>query len=141
MELLIKLNDKQADVIRIALDLWARIGTGDLTSLLHHPEISRRLVTDKGVTTEDVRRLLESLSESVFDLPPDTYFGIRSPQIGEGNRIAFDLMQVFRHRLAWLRAGEPPKRTPEMASGSYDDPFQTSSEPMALIRQKPNDPL
>ena len=141
MQLILEITDHQADVICAALDVWARIGTGELTTLLGHPDISRRLVTDQGVTNEDVRRVLEHLKTAVFDLKPNAYFGIRSTDITEGNRIAFDLMQVIRHHLAWTRAGNPETRMPEMYSVSYDDPIHTSSEPLAQIRDKPGDAL
>lgn len=134
MDLELALNDKQADVIIAALELWARIGCGELTALLGHPEISRRLTTDKGVTTEDVRRLLEHLKIGVFGLPRNAYYGIVSSDITESNRIAFDLMQVIRHRLSWSRAGNPAERTPDMYHIAFEEPQHTSTEPLATMR-------
>jgi hypothetical protein len=141
MELVLEITDQHADVICAALDLWARLGTGELTALLNHPDVSKRLTTDQGVTPEDVRRLLENLKTAIFDLKPNAWFGVSSKDISEGNRIAFDLMQVIRHQLAWARAGNPETRTPEMFSVSYDDPLHVSSAPLATIREKPGDIL
>jgi hypothetical protein len=136
MNLSIELNDRQADVMWRALELWARIGTGELTALLGHPEVSRRLVTDTGVTTENVRRSLEYLKQAVFNLPHGAEFGIANPDIHESNRIAYDLMQALRHHLAWSRAGNPPKRTPEMFSIVYDEPLRISTEPLPVVREQ-----
>ena len=141
MELILEVTDRQADTIVKALDLWARLGAGELTTLLSHPDISKRLVTDTGITTEEVRRLLTHLASVIFNLPKGTGYGILAKEIHESNRIAFDLMQAIRHRLVWSRAGNPPKRTPDMISIAYDEPMQTAKEPMPLVREKPAEAL
>lgn len=118
MRLVLELSDPQAEVIQSALDLWSRFSCGELTALLNHPEVRRRLTTDQGVTTEDVRRLLESLKTAVFGLHANAYYGIRSDDVEENGRIAFDLMQVIHHHLV------PATR----------DVMQTSTESLPTIR-------
>lgn len=117
MRLVLELSDPQAEIIQLALDLWSRIACGELTALLSHPEVRRRLTTDQGVTTEDVRRLLESLKTAVFGLGANAYYGIRADEVEESSRIAFDLMQVVHRHLV----------------PTAHDIMQTSAQPLATI--------
>lgn len=137
MEFVLEVTERQAQTMVTALNLWARIGGGDFTALLGHPDISRRLTTDTGITTEEVRRVLQHLASAVFNLPAGAGYSILSQDIHETNRIAFDLMQAIRHRLAWSSAGNPPTRTQEMLSIAYDIPMQTAEEPIPSVKEKP----
>jgi len=137
MEFVLEVTERQAQTLVIALDLWARLGSGDFAALLGHPDISRRLTTDTGITTEEVRRVLQHLAGAVFNLPAGASHSILSKDIHDSNRIAFDLMQAIRHRLAWSRAGNPPHRTTEMMSIAYDLPMQTGKDPLPLVQEKP----
>lgn len=119
MRLVLELSDSQAEIMQLALDLWSRIACGELTALMSHPEVRRRLTTDQGVTTEDVRRLLESLKTAIFGLRANVYHGIGADDVEEGSRIAFDLMQVLHHHLV----------------PSTHDVIQTSTEPLATMRK------
>lgn len=127
MRLVLELSDPQAEVVRLALDLWARIGCGELVALLGHPEVRRRLTTEQGVTTEDVRRLLESLKTAVFGLHVNAYYGIGSDDVGEDSRIAFDLMQVIRSHLV-------PTVTRDIIQASKE-PLATMHDALAVIKE------
>jgi hypothetical protein len=72
--------------------------------------------------------------------------GIRNKDVSEASRIAWDLYQVLRHRLAWdLAAAEgivgnadSQRKWPEMMQVHYDEPSRVSEQPLALI-EKNND--
>ena len=56
----------------------------------------------------------------------------------ETSKVAWDLYQVTRHRLAWDRAqacGHPGEgqAPPPMWSVNYDQPMRTSKEPLAWM--------
>lgn len=133
MDFLLKLNTAQATELALAAELWCRIGTGDITALLYHPAIQKRLVTDEGVTTEDVRRLLLGLKHTVFGLSETEGMSILSPEVNQGTKRMFDIMQVVRHELAVrnhphsLRAQTPIR--------------QVSTDPLPTMREKTNDPV
>lgn len=128
MDFILTINATQLRNIMLAAELWSRVGTGELTALLNHPDIQKRLTTDDGVTTEDVRRLLEGLKQAVFGLSGGAYFGIVSDEIGESNRVAYDMVQMIRKALH--KEGQPEVTV-----------LQTSTEPLPEIREKPNDPV
>ena len=69
------------------------------------------------------------------DLNPNQMYGINSPEIPEGARIAWDIYQVIRHFLAWENEHNTPatRQWPEQFGVCYDDPMKTGSEPFAAI--------
>src|ERR1035441_2089703 len=100
------LNEIQADTIVLALDLFARVGTGQYVELLNHPTVRRlSLQGDKEDplrSIEDLRSMLETIKTELDGrLPPQGYYSIRSENIEDVNRVAYDLFQVIRHRRSW----------------------------------------
>jgi hypothetical protein len=68
-----------------------------------------------------------------------SFLGGATPEL---SKIAWDLHQVLRRRLAWDRAvaeglvasADAPRRCPEMMQVSYDDaPLRASSQPLATL--------
>lgn len=134
MEFVLTLNTAQAEDVALAAEMWCRIGTGEMTALLSHPAIQKRLVTADAVTTEDVRRVLLWLKQTVFGLSETQGLSILEPGISDGTKRAFDIMQVIRRELA-LRSDDP--HSLRAATPVY----QVSADPLPTMREKPNDPM
>jgi hypothetical protein len=121
------MNEKQAQIIIHALDLYSRIGMGQLEEVV---TILRQNINGSNKDTlgklEEVGRLIREAS-SYWMGGAGSYYGINSEQISDSFRIAWDLQQVVRYRLAWDRNPEGGIQV------IFDDPIQTSKEPFALI--------
>lgn len=116
----IEVNEEQAKVISLALDIFSRMEGGQLEWVFsmipwkYHEKL------------ESVEPMLKELQLLLT--------GMQHGNLGIGNvsdsaRIAFDLHQVIRHRLAWDR--EPQGRM----SVSFDPPMKWGSQPLAKIEQ------
>lgn len=118
-------GEKQADLIVRALDFYERVGGLGQLEVVTEPWIFR-CGADK---LEDARR---ALAQAKFHLTGFGYgasYGIYSPEVPDEHRVAYDLQQVIRHRLAW-------DRTPLGGMGVwFDRPHQTSQVPLADIEQ------
>lgn len=116
------LTDTQAIIIKDALDMYSRVGMGQIKAILDHPDITERLL-DKGHSRwGEVGDTLDVFKQEVFDLDKSGYYGIFSEDIKECNREAWDVQQVIRHGIAW-------DKYPEGGLGvSWDTPFQASKQ-------------
>lgn len=128
------LTDAQADLLVAALDLYARIGIGQLETLLEYPGVR---LSPSG--RADARYHVAALKHELFDLPisaSDSY-GIYSQEAVLPAKNAYDLRSVVRHRLAWDRAGNPTERDwRTMITVDYDEPRQAGSEELATIQSE-----
>lgn len=110
-----------------ALELYARIGMGQLSDLeQHHAFMTRDYDYRK------VRDLFDSIKSEVFtDLYRGQYYGIRHEGTHESSKEAYDIYQVIRHKLAW-------HRNPEGNNWNvmFDDPVRFSSQPFPDIEIK-----
>ena len=130
------LNETQAQVMVDALDIYMRLGMGQLTEIAEHPDLRKRIFqTDDSMSMGPIRAVLKALKHVIFrDLGDNHYFSISSPEIGDCNRVANDIRQVIRHRLSWDRAGNPPERDNWTMFGPiYDPPKKYSNEPLPTI--------
>lgn len=122
MKIHMEMNEEQARVLKEALELYGRIGMGQVQEINQHPSLLTRDFED-----EKVAGLLNEVKSIVF---PDLqahghYYGIRNPETHEDSRVAFDLQQVLRNRIAWTK-------NPSGGLGSvvFDDPIQYSQQPL-----------
>lgn len=120
------------DVIRRALDFYGRVGLGQFREVLRVPNPRTFDVTahqQAEVLLDVVRRLtMSDLTEG------NSYHGIRSEKISDDFRVAYDVQQVIRHRLAWDRN---PKGDFMV---DFDEPYRTS-ESVPLVRISEEKPL
>jgi hypothetical protein len=100
----IALNETQARTLMQALDMYFRVGMGQLR------EVTEHLIPKKPTTSEwcDIRDQVEPVMArakalAMPELHPNAYYGIYAPEIDESNRVASDLHKVIRHHLAWER--------------------------------------
>ncbi len=122
------LNEKQADVLNHALELFSRLKAGQLQELWH-------LCATGKQDRQEFEDIASKLKTCLF--PELTASG--SHGVGQGTfhgddrgDVAWDLHEVVRHRLAWSRAGNPSHRDyKKMLGHNYDKPTSWSGEPLA----------
>lgn len=119
------LTEKQAQVLVDALDLYSRIGAGQLEEIAHILRINPGIQHDKVVAVED----LAKEAADCWMGRAGGHYGIFSEKIHDVFRIAWDLQQVIRYRLAWDRNPNGGIQV------NFDDPMQSSKEPLALIKR------
>ena len=130
----LKVSEEQAQVIADALELYARVGMGQLAHITEHPDIRSRIFKNTEISLEILRGVFEMVKQTVFNLPVNCYHSLGCPEISDKNRVAYDLVQVIRHRLAWDRAGNPPERDYRTMYGViYDTPMHFAKEPLSKI--------
>ena len=125
----LSLTEKQAQVLVDALDLYSRIGMGQLTEVAH---ILRMNVIGNPSGTVDALDAVERLTREAASLwmgGSGGYYGITSEKISDVFRVSWDLQQVIRYRLAWDRN---PKGGIQV---HFDEPMKSSEEPMAIIKK------
>jgi len=90
-------TEKQANVIRKALEIYSRIGLGQFVEILYHPQWWLN-VND----TEKVHKDIDNLIKSVCGFENSNMsYGIYSEEVDDTCRVAYDIEQVIRHRISW----------------------------------------
>jgi len=115
----LKISEQQAEIISAALELYARLLCGQAWP------IAELFIGKPNYL--DLRQIMENLS-LIPELPPGSSHSICAPITPEKSKIAYDLHQVIRHRLAW---DKNPKGGMEVW---YDDPMNTAGKPLAEIK-------
>ncbi len=140
MNYTITVTDKQARTLSMACEVLARLGMGQFKDAFENLPLRT-----KGLDwsawhddMEDVARILSRHMQGGID-------GIRSStgiyNSNEDTRIACDLHEVIRHRLAWDRAiaegitDGTERKWPEMMQITYDEPMKYSEEPLAQMEK------
>ena len=97
-----------AQVLVDALDLYSRIGMGQLGEIAHLARFGM-LKTQCGEAPqieriEDAKHRLDQATEVLFGFPPGASHGIHSPNVHDSFKTAWALQKAVRHRLAWDRS-------------------------------------
>ena len=127
----LSLTERQAQVLTEALDLFSRIGMGQLEEIAYvlrsytKPSESSSLLSSR---LDELKRLAREAS-NVWMGSPFGCRGISSEEIGDAFRVAWDLHQVIRYRLAWDRNPNGGLQV------SFDTPMKYSQEPLAIIKK------
>lgn len=114
---ILTLTEEQAYTLWDALETYNRLLMGQFTA-----------VTDLFPARDFDRKAAETaLKEArqivMPDLDPRGYYGIKSREIPDGARRAFDVEQVLRYALSWHRYPEGG------ITANFDEPLWTSPEP------------
>lgn len=138
----LEITEEQAQVIRNALDLYTRIGIGQLKEIWwvwgHNKDVCKcdRRTFDAYLT---------DLQLQLTGFPLNASWGIHSLEVHDVFRQAYDLHQVIRNKLAWTRyrkehpGSESQPRDHSFAIGTgtidFDNPRKTALEdvPLATI--------
>lgn len=137
-EYVLEMTEKQAEVISAALEIYARIGIGQLSEVLEHPDVTRALIASRADRGE-LEKLMAELKASLFGLKENASFSIMSERVNDRNRVAWDIRNVIRHRLSWDRAwGEDGHDFKTLSGVQYDQPTRTAhSEELPQIKLRP----
>ncbi len=99
------LDLEEWNLVTRALEYYSRVHMGqiswDTESLVlsyNHPQ---RITNDAWDELLSLRRSLDDLIPLATGLAPNAYYGISHEALPDAPRVAFDLYQVIRHRLAW----------------------------------------
>lgn len=131
---------EQAEALIQATEILARLGIGQFRDALEC--LPTREFLPIG-WHEDMDIIGKMLSRYIIG-GVDGYrssLGIHHKNVREPSRIAWDLYQVLRHRLAWDRAAregivesaKSPRKWPEMMQVHYDEPMKVSDQPLAIV--------
>jgi hypothetical protein len=115
------LTQQQAKAIIAALDLYSRIGQGQLQ------EIAQVIRKNEGIPTERIDAVASIAREAASTLMIN--FGIFSDKLNDIFRVAWDLQQVIRNRLAW------DNKPTGGIQVDFDDPLRSSQEQLAVIKK------
>lgn len=91
----INLNKDQLKILQCALDMYTRIGCGQVgIAVTEHPDYKNKR-QDGGYP---LRSILNDLCRDYLtpELAKGTYYGIASKEVDDSNRIAYDMFQVLR---------------------------------------------
>jgi len=118
MKVTITLNKKQIAVMMDALDLYSRVGWGQLRFL-------DDVYADRDYDRDAVREHLDAIKEIVF--PELGGADVRQPR-PKGAQVSWDIYQVIRHVYAWHRHPEGG------ITVNFDKPMRMSGEPLPEMK-------
>ena len=124
----LKLNEEQLNVVMKALDLYSRLQMGQVEELIN-PFSSP--FSNRFVDRENVEKAVSVLKKEYFpELTRDSYNGIFSDKTPETSKIAYDIIQVVRNRLAY------DKNPSGGFTVDFDDPIKSSGQPLPEIKKE-----
>lgn len=120
----LQVNEEQLAMIQKALDLYSRLGIGQVEELANPFTSPYPIVSEKG------KEILKEFKKEVFpELDSGAYYSIFSKEAPENAKIGYDLIQVIRNFLAY-------ERKPEGGiTVDFDTPMQTSEQPLSKIER------
>lgn len=143
---LLKLTRAQAQTLVNACDLYSRIGIGqfeEIDQLARMGMLNHRNDPATGAPAreaewgrlEQAREALNAAKRHITGMESNASYGIHNPLVHKDFKVAWDLQQVVRHRLAWDTRGNPARRdwtgVNSMMGVTYDDPMASSGAPLA----------
>jgi hypothetical protein len=129
------INKEQARIICQALEIYSRLKHGQISEL-------RNLFMDRwcepnGSFNWSSEYLFDELKRVIFpDLEKNASYGVGN-KIYPESTVAWDVMQVIRHRLAWDRLKAEGRDQPEHWGVQYNPAMRFGSEPLAHIEVIP----
>lgn len=132
----------QAQTLKVACEVLARLGLGQFRDALDHlPTIEHR---PEGwhEDMDAIGYILSKYTHGHVD-GRQANLGIHNPKTREGTKQAWDLYQVIRHRLSWdaaiargdIQPGQP-RDWHKMMGVNFDEPTQIGKQPLARMRSE-----
>ncbi len=115
-------TDEQVEMLLRALDVYSRIGCGQFERILEMFAGDPRRQKDV-----DCRPMFNHFKKQLLALNYNTSYSICSPDVPVDYRLAWDVLQVIRHHVAW-------RKNPKGGfTVNFDEPMNTSGEPLCKI--------
>lgn len=130
----LEITDRQAEVLMRALDVYSRFLMGQISTCLD--EFHDLSYDDK----QTIHLYARQFIFKELDSPYAFYSICNREKVDEKAQIAWDIQQVVRQAVSWHRAGKKLGVDERdwgdgMFGVSFDDPFQTSDEPLCKIER------
>lgn len=138
----LKINQQQAQTLRLACEVLARLGMGQFHQALENMPIDWKKAYSQD-WNDDLMAIGKILSKHTVSNVDGWGKSLGINNASETSKIAWDLYQVIRHRISWDRAIEEgivenensPRDWSKMMMVSYDEPFKCSEDSLALIEK------
>ncbi len=101
MKYLLEIDEDHARLLIEALDFYSRVHMGQLEVI-----VEQHIDSFTDAEAYEKFRQTVSLLKSDLGVHQNGHWGIRSPKVIEGAKVAFDIQQIIRHRIAWDRHPE-----------------------------------
>lgn len=130
----LSLSKEQAQVVREALEVYARLKHGQFDIALHDLFIDR---FGEGEWNHDTKEVLcGELKRCIFpELYKNEFYAVGNKVYPESS-VAWDIMQVLRHRLSWDKLKEEGKDKPDFMNVNYDKPMGFSGQPLPVMSRE-----
>lgn len=131
------LTASQMHVLSRAAEVLARLGIGQIPDALRELPASGDI--DWSAWHDDCEAVCKIMSKHMPNKINGWNSNLGINNADNGARIAWDLHQVIRHRLAWDRAIEQgitdgaSRDWSQMMGVCYDEPMKTAPEPLAAV--------
>jgi hypothetical protein len=130
----LEMSASQGEVLVRALDFFSRIGIGQIeeveTMLRQYGHLK------EGYSYDAVKNALDFVKLETMGHPPGGSYGIFHQKVPDWFKLAWDLQQVIRHKLAWTA-------NPEGGFGvNFHEPMKAGKEPLAtmeVLKDEPTD--
>ena len=124
------MNSHQASILREALECYSRLKAGQFDMVMQDCFMDRMCGNHDKVT------LACDLLKAILlpELHRNASFGVGSKEYPE-HTVAWDIVQVVRHRLAWDRLKDQGKEEPEYYGVSFNEPMGFSDQPLPSIEE------
>lgn len=118
------LNDEQVQMLLRALDVYSWIGCGQFERILELFRDDPRRREECSIQWETLFRLFK---QQLLSLEGNASYSICSPEVSVDYRLAWDILQVIRHHIAWEEQPEGGHFV------QFDPPMNTSGIPFCTI--------
>lgn len=137
----IEAEEEHLEIILQALDMYSRMGTGQLEVSVdeflrtHFSDQWRRVEIGNGEDPwqvgPEVRRHVDAIKKLMFDHPPNGSWGIRNKLVPKRCRSAYDIIQVLRHCRAeakLAKVADPEQRRWHKMRVDFDSYWATNPD-------------
>jgi len=117
---IVKMTEEQANVVLKALDLYSRLHLGQF----------REIQTIWQTNYLWAKETLKELKKQLTGLEENEYHSICAEYVSQNAKIAYDILQTIRHRMAW------DKNPNGGLTVDYDEPLNVSNLPLPEVKSE-----
>jgi len=105
LKITLEINEVQAQVIQSALDLYSRLGIGQVEEMstnfgIFGDQLMKLTEDDR----DKIKTLNKEFKQILFpNLDGNSYYGIYSDKVPKNSKISYDIIQVMRNKIAFSK--------------------------------------